>query len=66
MTHGGALLRIKLNSRRRGPGMFKKVSHLDAFQPTTVAHLPRGRINRDLYNKTVILVQATKYMNSLK
>src|SRR5580704_836522 len=54
MMHGGALLGIKLNSRCRGPGKFKKVSHLESSQPTTVAHERCGRINRNLYNKAVI------------
>ena len=43
VMHGGALLGIELNARRRGAGMFKQVGHLESSQPTTVAHARRLR-----------------------
>ncbi len=33
VMHGGALLGIELNARRRGAGMFKQVGHLESSQP---------------------------------
>ena len=41
VTHGGALLGIELNARRRRAGMFKQVGHLESSQRTTVAHTRR-------------------------
>ena len=53
VMHGGALLGIELNSRRRRAGMFKEVSHLESSQRTTVAQARVAVINDQRGNKTV-------------